>query len=113
VNQGKEIMTTITVKDVIHNEVLAQGTVDDGIIALEDGYYFAPEQVKRDNLIISPRTYTCPYKGVCYWIDLQGPAGIIRDVGWTYFKPDPNYEYIRDKLGFAFGMRPGVIVEKT
>ena len=106
-------MATITVKDITRNEVLAQGDEDDEIIALESAYYFAPEQVNCDHLIVSHRTYTCPYKGVCYWIDLQGPNNLIRNVGWTYFKPDPDYEYIRDKFGFAFGMRPGIVVEKT
>ncbi len=106
-------MTTITVKDITRQEVVAQGEQDDDVILLEGAFYFAPEQVKRDHLIISERTYTCPYKGKCYWVDLQGPNNVIRDVGWVYYAPTPDYEYIRDKFGFAFGMRPGIVVEKT
>jgi uncharacterized protein (DUF427 family) len=72
-------MTTITVKDITRGEVLAQGEQDEDAILLEGAYYFLPEQVKRDNLIISNRTYTCAYKGLCYWLDLQGPNGVIRN----------------------------------
>jgi uncharacterized protein (DUF427 family) len=105
-------MTTITVKDITRGEVLAQGEQDEDVILLEGAYYFLPEQVKQDNLVITNRTYKCAYKGLCYWLDLQGPNGVIRDVGWVYYKPEPKYDYIRDKFGFAFGMRPGVVVEK-
>lgn len=61
---------------------------------------------------MTDRTYTCPYKGTCHWIDLVSQHGTIRDVGWVYTEPNEKYEYIRDKIGFAFGMRPGVVVEK-
>ena len=83
-------MKTIIVKDITRQEVIAQGAQDDDVIALEGTFYFAPEHVKQDNLIISERTYTCPYKGKCYWIDLQGPGGVIRDVGWVYYAPTPD-----------------------
>jgi len=64
--------------------------------------------------VVTRRTYTCPYKGTCYWIDLVAPSGdVFRDVGWVYTQPRPGYEYIQDKIGFAFGMRSGVMVEKS
>ncbi|MBN2306106.1 MAG: DUF427 domain-containing protein [Anaerolineae bacterium] len=103
-------MTTVTVTDVTRGDILAQG--EDALL-IEGGYYFDPEQVKQDHLVVSTRPYTCPYKGLMYWIDLQTPTGTIRDVAWVYTEPHAKYEHIRDKIAFAFGMRPGVMVEKT
>jgi len=34
-------------------------------ILLEGGYYFEPDHAIQDHLIITPWTYTCPYKGTC------------------------------------------------
>lgn len=105
-------MTTITVRDVMRDEIVAQGKQDRDVFLLEGAYYFEPEQVKQDHLIITNRTYVCVYKGLCQWIDLDTPEGIIQDVGWVYTLPDPKYEYIRDKIAFAFGIRPGIMVER-
>jgi uncharacterized protein (DUF427 family) len=105
-------MTTITVRDVTRGEIVAQGEQDQDAILLEGSFYFEPDQVKQDHLIITVRTYTCPYKGTCQWIDLDSPDGIIQNVGWVYTRPSPKYEYIREKIAFAFGMRPGVMVER-
>ena len=105
-------MTTITVRDVTRDEIVAQGELDQTVILLEGSYYFAPDDVKLDHLIVTSRTYTCPYKGVCQWIDLDSEDGIIKDVGWVYTRPSPKYEYIHGKIAFAFGMRPGVMVER-
>ncbi len=105
-------MTTITVRDVTRNEIVAQGKQDQNVILLEGSFYFAPDEVKRDHLIITQRTYTCAYKGICQWIDLDSCDGVIPNVGWVYTRPSAKYEYIRDKIAFAFGMRPGIVVER-
>jgi uncharacterized protein (DUF427 family) len=105
-------MTTITVRDVTRNEIVAQGKQDQNVILLEGSFYFAPDEVKQDHLIITQRTYTCAYKGICQWIDLDSRDGVIPNVGWVYTRPSPKYEYIRDKVAFAFGMRPGIVVER-
>ena len=55
-------MTTITVRDVTRDEIVAQGEQDQNVILLEGSFYFAPDDVKQDHLIITQRTYTCPYK---------------------------------------------------
>ncbi|MCD4685418.1 MAG: DUF427 domain-containing protein [Anaerolineae bacterium] len=77
-------MTTIIVKDITRNEVVAQGELKTDVIEQEGSFYFAPDQVKTEHLIVSERTYTCPYKGMCRWVDLQTADGVIRDVGWIY-----------------------------
>ncbi len=106
-------MSTIIVKDITRNAVIAQGELKTDVIEQEGSFYFAPDQVETEHLIISERTYTCPYKGLSYWVDLQTADGVIRDVGWIYTKPRPGYEYMQDKYGFAFGMRAGTCVEKS
>lgn len=103
-------MTTITVRDITRDEIIAQS---DDALPLEGGYYFEPDQVLQDHLIVTQRTYTCPYKGTCQWIDLESPAGIIPDVGWIYTRSLPGYEYIQGKFAFAYGLRPGIAVTKT
>ena len=105
-------MTTITVRDLTRDTIIAQGEEHADVLLLEGSYYFAPEQVDTEHLILTQRAYVCPYKGRCLYLDLHGPDGIIRDVGWIYTQPSPDYDYIRDKIAFAFGMRPGVAVLK-
>lgn len=106
-------MTIIIVKDVTRGEIVAQGDADDTVILLEGAYYFDPDEVDQAHLVVSNRTYTCAYKGTCHWVDLESPDGVIPDVGWVYRQPLPSYEYIRDKFGFAYGLRPGLIVQKA
>jgi uncharacterized protein (DUF427 family) len=110
--KSEAAMTTITVRDATRGEIVAQGEQGHNVVLLEGGFYFEPDQVRQDHLIITKRTYTCPYKGLCQWIDLDSPHGVIQDVGWVYTSPSPKYEYIRNKIAFAFGIRPGIIVER-
>jgi uncharacterized protein (DUF427 family) len=106
-------MATITVRDLTRDTIIAQGDAPRDVLLLEGSYYFDPAQVQSEHLIVTRRPYVCPYKGRCLYIDLQGPDGVMRDVGWVYTEPAPAYEHIRDKIAFAFGMRPGVEVLKT
>lgn len=106
-------MATIIVKDLTRDAVLAQGELGRDVILHESSYYFAPDHVNQDHLVTTHRTYVCPYKGTCYWIDLDGPNGLYRDVAWVYPDPNPGYEHIQDKIGFAPGIRPGIVVEKA
>ena len=106
-------MPRIIVRDLTRDRVLAQASEGEGdVVLLEGCYYFEPQQVAMDHLVITERTYTCPYKGVCHWIDLQTPEGSVPNVAWVYGDPRPGYDAIRGKIGFAFGMRPGVAVLK-
>ncbi len=106
-------MATIVVTDVMHNVVLAQRELGDGVFEQEGAYYFDPELVDMTHLVMTPRIYKCPYKGVCHWLDLETDSGTIKDVGWIYTEPREGYEHLRDRVGFAFGMRPGVMVQRT
>jgi uncharacterized protein (DUF427 family) len=106
-------MAHVIVRDLIRDEIVAQGEQGQDVLQLEGSYYFDPADVNQDHLIITERTYICSYKGLCLWIDLDTPDGVIQDVGWVYTAPLPKYEYIRDKIAFAHGIRPGIMVERT
>ncbi len=105
-------MTTITVTDITRQRTLAQGELGQDVFELEGSFYFPLDQVDRTHLVITARTYTCPYKGVSQWIDLLSESGTIRDVAWVYTRPSERFAYLQDQVGFAFGMRPGVMVIK-
>jgi uncharacterized protein (DUF427 family) len=86
--------------------VLAEADDREGgaVLRYEGNLYFAPEAVKSDVLKVTERTYTCPYKGTCQWVDYVGPDGAtVRDVAWVYPQPKAGHEPIRDRFGFYAG----------
>ena len=64
------------------------------------------------HLVITDRTYTCSYKGTCYWIDLVTPGHQRQNVAFTYFQVHKGYEFIKDKIGFYAGQREATIEEQ-
>lgn len=83
------------------DQVIASGSeADNTALILENNWYFAPDQVDMGQLKITDRTYTCPYKGVCFWVDLETPELKARNIGWIYMNPNPGYEQIKDWIGF-------------
>jgi uncharacterized protein (DUF427 family) len=96
-----------TVKARSTNSVLAQGVEPDSVRQFEGNLYFAPDAVQQDQFVVTERTYTCPYKGVCYWVDLVGPNGRTVNVAWIYRNPKPGYEFIKDQWGFYNHPTPG------
>jgi uncharacterized protein (DUF427 family) len=79
--------------------VIASGT-EEQVQEFEGHWYFAPDAVDMSHLRVTERTYTCPYKGVCQWVDLESPHGRARNIGWVYLNPKPGYEFIRGQFGF-------------
>jgi uncharacterized protein (DUF427 family) len=106
-------MTTITINDRTRNQAIAQALLDSGAFKFEGNYYFAPDKVQMDNLTVTDRIYTCPYKGFANWIDLQTEQGVIKDVAWVYPTPKPGYEQIAGHIGFYDGIRSGTEAVKT
>ncbi len=88
-----------TVEERAGGAVIASGAEND-VQEFEGNWYFAPAAVDISLLRITDRTYTCPYKGVCQWIDLESPRGRARNVGWIYLNPKPGYEFIQGQFGF-------------
>ena len=104
----------LVIKERANGVIIAQGSESDSVRIFEGAWYFPPESVKMEHLKISERTYTCPYKGMCYWIDLEMPDGrMARNVAWVYREPKPDYEFIQGQIGFYARATAGTMPEKT
>jgi uncharacterized protein (DUF427 family) len=91
----------LTIRERNTGRLIASGSQDDNsVLLLEGNWYFAPDAVDTTELIITDRTYTCPYKGVCKWIDLQGTDGVLKNVGFVYYDTRDDYGFIRDRIAF-------------
>ena len=95
----------IIIKDRKTGDVLASGIEADDVRLFEGTWYFNRNAVDMTHLVISERSYTCPYKGTCYWIDLVAPDHQAQGVAFVYFEVNPGYEFIKDKIGFYAGRR--------
>lgn len=95
----------ITIKETKNDAVLAAGRVGETVRLFEGAWYFAPEVVDMTHLVVTERTYICPYKGTCYWIDLNTPDHQAQNVAFTYFQVNLGYEFVQDKIGFYAGLR--------
>jgi uncharacterized protein (DUF427 family) len=91
----------LTIRERSTGHLIASASENDSsVVVLEGNWYFVPEAVDTDRLIVTERTYTCPYKGVCKWIDMQSEDGILKNVGFVYFNTRDGYEFIRDRIAF-------------
>jgi uncharacterized protein (DUF427 family) len=88
-------------------EVLAQGAEPEEVLHLEGNWYFDPARVNAQALEVTERTYTCPYKGICFWVDYVGFEGRIHEVAWVYREPMAGYEKIAGRYGFYSNDRAG------
>jgi uncharacterized protein (DUF427 family) len=85
---------------------LAEAEVGRGVLTYEGNLYYDPGLVNHQVLRVSDRTYTCPYKGTCHWVDFVDPEGqLVRDVAWVYANPKAGHEVIKDRFGFYSGSR--------
>ena len=74
----------------------------------EGNWYFDPEAVSAGVLNVTERTYTCPIKGTCNWVDYVGPDGRrVKDVAWVYPEVKAGHELIKGRFGFYAGNRGG------
>ena len=102
----------LIVKERASGNVIASGEENKNVRLFEGNWYFAPETVHMEHLKITERTYTCPYKGVCYWVDLETPDGhVAQNVAWVYRQPKPGYEFITDQFGFYARATSGTLAE--
>lgn len=93
-------MANITIRETTTGEVLAQADESE-VVRVENGIYFPLESVYQRHLVITDRVYSCPYKGVCNWIDLVAPAIRADNIAWVYQAPKAGYERIAGRIGFA------------
>ena len=95
----------MTIKARSTSEVLATAQEQIGVERFEGNWYFDPENVNKALLRVTDRTYTCAYKGICYWVDLESKGQQARNVAWVYEEPKKGYEHIKGKYGFYAGTR--------
>ncbi|MEZ4668952.1 MAG: DUF427 domain-containing protein [Anaerolineae bacterium] len=104
----------LVIKERSNKTIIAAGSEGEKVQVFDGNWYFSPELVDMENLRITERTYTCPYKGVCYWIDLKsGDETKAQNVGWVYRNPKPGYEFIKDQIAFYSRPTTGTVAEKS
>ena len=102
---------TVTIKARETGEVLAQGAEGGQAQRFEGNWYFDPDTVATGLLKVTERTYTCPYKGTCFWVDLESAGQRAQNVAWVYDEPKKGYEHIKGKYGFYAGTRAATVEE--
>ena len=91
----------LVIKEKNSDAVIASGSPSDNSARIFEGnWYFEPKAVDMTHLVVTERTYTCPYKGVCFWIDLEAPGLSAKNVAWVYNTPKPGFEMIKDQIAF-------------
>ena len=101
---------SIIIRESKSGTILAQGEQGTDVITYEGNLYFVPGAVNQAALQVTDRTYTCPYKGTCNWVDYVGPDGAtVKDVAWVYPEVKAGHELIRGRYGFYTGSRGGTI----
>lgn len=85
---------------------LARAEEGPGVVKYEGNWYFDESAVNRGALKVTDRTYTCPYKGTCNWVDHVADDGTtVADVAWVYPAVKPGHEAIQGRYGFYAGRR--------
>jgi uncharacterized protein (DUF427 family) len=96
----------VAIRERESDAVLARGERGAEVIEYEGNLYFDPAAVDANALLVTDRTYTCPYKGTCNWVDFVGPDGrTVPDVAWVYPETRAGHEAIRGRYGFYSGNR--------
>jgi uncharacterized protein (DUF427 family) len=97
---------TIIIRESTSGALLAKGEPGTEVVEYEGNLYFAPSSVNHGVLRVSDRTYTCPYKGTCNWVDYVATDGTaVCDVAWVYPSVKPGHELIQGRFGFYMGAR--------
>jgi uncharacterized protein (DUF427 family) len=98
----------ITMYETGSGVVLAEAEEGPKLAKYEGNWYFDISTVSADVLRITERTYTCPIKGTCNWVDYAGPDGrLVKDVAWIYRTVKPGHELIMGRFGFYAGNHGG------
>jgi uncharacterized protein (DUF427 family) len=99
---------SVAIREKKSDSVLAQGEEGQQALKYEGNWYFDPSAVDQSALVVTDRTYTCPIKGTCQWVDFVDPEGRrVKDVAWVYPKTKPGHEAIAGRYGFYAGSRGG------
>ena len=66
-------------------------------------YYIAPADIRTDLLRRSDRRSLCEWKGEAVYWDVVMDGQRLADVAWSYPRPSPAFEMLRDHLAFYAG----------
>lgn len=97
----------VTIREDESGDVLAEADEGPGVVRYEGNWYFDADSVDIEHLRVTDRTYTCPMKGTCNWVDAHVDSRTIPDVAWIYPEVNPGHEAIRGRYGFYAGSRGG------
>ena len=101
-------MSSIAIKEKASDALLARAEEGEHVFKFEGNWYFDPRAVEQGHLVTTDRTYTCPMKGTCNWVDFIGPEGqTVKDVAWVYPHPKAGHEKIAGRYGFYAGAKGG------
>jgi uncharacterized protein (DUF427 family) len=101
---------SITIREKNSGTTLAEAEVGPNLTKYEGNWYYDPASVRSEVLRVTERTYTCPYKGTCNWVDFVGADGVtIKDVGWVYPAVKSGHELIQGRFGFYAGSHGATI----
>jgi uncharacterized protein (DUF427 family) len=99
---------TTTIRETGSGTALASAEIGASLAKYEGNWYFDPAAVNSGVLRVTERTYICPIKGTCNWVDYVGPDGrSVRDVAWVYPEVKAGHELIKGRYGFYAGNRGG------
>lgn len=77
-------------KAIWKGNVIAEANKGD-LIYIEGNWYFPPDSVNKHYLTKSPTPYTCPWKGVCQYFNVDNKdSGSSQDNAWCYPNPLPS-----------------------
>ncbi len=98
---------SVIIREKASETVLAEAQqMSKDVINYENNLYFDPGAVTRGVLQVTEKTYTCPSKGTCHWVDYHGADGkTVENVAWVYAAPKAGHEALKDRYGFYPGSR--------
>ncbi len=70
---------------LLNDKIIAEADKAD-LIYIEGNWYFPPASAQKDLYEKSPTPYTCPWKGVCQYWNVDG----AHDAAWSYEQPMPS-----------------------
>jgi uncharacterized protein (DUF427 family) len=110
----REFIMALVVKERHTGSVIASAEENAGVRVFEGNWYYNQNNVDMQYLKVTNRVYTCPYKGRCYWIDVEAPDGTkAQNVAWTYFDVKPGYEFIQGEIGFYARPTSGTLIDRA
>lgn len=88
-------------KAIWNNEIIAE---TNDTVVVEGNHYFPPESVRTEYLMNSGNKYTCVWKGVCDYYNIEVGGKINKDGAWVYPEPTRAAQHIKGRFAFWHGV---------